>query len=81
MRRREVRGIRPGRREGVRCGGVHTGRACAERTSNMPPMSVTLDVSRLSGWLNADASCPVERGGACDATQGRGTLEHYWQIY
>ena len=28
-----------------------------ERTPNMPPMSVTLEVSRLSGWLNADARC------------------------
>ena len=27
------------------------------RTVNMPPMSVTLDVSKLSGWLNAKASC------------------------
>ena len=27
-------------------------RACAERTSNMWLMSVTLDVSKLSGWLN-----------------------------
>ena len=25
----------------------------------MPLMSVTLDVSRLSGWLNADANCRV----------------------
>jgi len=46
-------------------------RARAERTSNMKPMSVTLDVSKLSGWLNADAFCRVERR-ACDA--GRGTL-------
>ena len=30
-------------------------RARAERTWNMPPMSVTLDVSKLSGWSNADA--------------------------
>ena len=37
------------------------GRARAERTKNMYPMSVTLDVSRLSGWLNADAYCRVER--------------------
>ena len=29
-------------------------RARAERTINMRAMSVTLDVSRLSGWLNAD---------------------------
>ena len=31
-------------------------RARAERTLNMPHMLLTLDVSRLSGWLNADAS-------------------------
>ena len=37
--------------------------AWAERTANMPCMVVTLDVlSKLSGWLNASASCPVERG-------------------
>ena len=36
-------------------------RACAERTLNMKPMSVTLDVSKLSGWLNAAARCRVER--------------------
>ena len=28
------------------------GRARAERTRNMDRMSVTLDVSKLSGWLN-----------------------------
>ena len=28
-------------------------KARARRTSNMPVMSVTLDVSKLSGWLNA----------------------------
>ena len=33
-----------------------------EHTANMPSMVVTLDVSRLSGWLNADACCRVERG-------------------
>ena len=27
----------------------------------MPCMVVTLDVSRLSGWLKADAPCRVER--------------------
>ena len=37
------------------------GRARAERTSNMDTVLVTLDVSRLSGWLNADASCRVGR--------------------
>ena len=36
------------------------GRARAERTENMYAMSVTLDVSRLSGWLNADAPYRVK---------------------
>ena len=35
----------------------------------MPYMVVTLDVSKLSGWLNADADCRVERR-ACDAQRG-----------
>jgi len=35
-------------------------RARAERTPNMLPMFVTSEVSKLSGWLNADASCRVE---------------------
>ena len=38
-------------------------RACAERTENMRLMSVTLDVSKLSGWLNLFARCRVERRG------------------
>ena len=37
------------------------GGAWAERTANMLFMFVTLDVSKLSGWLNADACCRVER--------------------
>ena len=45
-------------------------RVRAERTRNICCMSVTLDVSKLSVWLNADAHCRVERR-ACDA--GRGT--------
>ena len=36
-------------------------RARVERTANMPSMSVTLDASKLSGWLNAVAFCRVER--------------------
>jgi len=36
----------------------------------MSLMSVTLEVSKLSGWLKADARCRVE-GRACDAG-GRG---------
>ena len=43
----------------------------------MYDMSVTLDVSKLSGWLNAAASCRVARGGrgergtACGARRRR----------
>ena len=33
----------------------------AERTENMPLVLMTLDVLRLSGWLNADAPCRVEK--------------------
>ena len=45
------------------------GRARAERTVNMLDMLVTLDVSKLSGWLNATAYCRVERR-ACDERRG-----------
>ena len=34
-----------------------------ERTANMPAMPVTLEVSRLSGWLNADALCRESKEG------------------
>ena len=44
-------------------------RARAERTRNMYHMVVTLDVSKLSGWLNADAPCRVERR-ACGVGSG-----------
>ena len=47
-------------------GGQGAGHA-AERTLNMKLMPVTLDVSRLSGWLNADAPCRVKKGGHNDA--------------
>ena len=46
-------------------------RACAERTKNMPFMVVTLDVSKLSNWLSAVATCRVERR-AYDAERGVG---------
>ena len=39
------------------------GGARAERTWNMLLMFVTLEVSRLSGWLKYDASCRVPQGG------------------
>ena len=47
------------------------GRARAERTVNMYFMLVTPEVSKLSGWLNADAFCRVERR-ACDARRCAG---------
>ena len=34
-----------------------------ERTPNMTLMSVTLEVSKLSGWLNTDAYCRWSKGG------------------
>ena len=39
-------------------------RARAEHTLNMRAMSVTLDVSKLSGWLNFDADCQPKGGHA-----------------
>ena len=44
-------------------------RARVERTPKIQPMSVTLDVSKLSAWLNADAYCRVERR-ACGVGSG-----------
>ena len=46
------------------------GRIRAERTKNMNCMSVTLEVSRLSEWLNADACCRVERGASEEGRHG-----------
>ena len=47
--------------------------ARAERTLNMPFMAVTLDVSQLSGWLNAVADCRDKRENIKRAvTGGRG---------
>ena len=54
--------------------GSRGGRARAERTKNMCRMSVTLDVSKLSGWLNATAPYRVERR-AYDAGRGAGRGE------
>ena len=39
-----------------RLGGCGGRARAAERTSNMDHMSVTRDVSKLTGWLNAAAS-------------------------
>ena len=71
--------VRAGRREGGGASGMHGGRpnsrllgvrARAERTLNICFMLVTLEVSRLSGWLKAAASCQVEGRGTCDAGRG-----------
>ena len=75
MMQGEVRAGRRGRR-GVRCAGEGSiadlaYRARAERTLNMLLMVVTLDVLKLSGWLNADGCCRVERR-AYDAERGVG---------
>ena len=39
------------------------GRACTERTENMTPMLVTLDVLKLSSWLKASAPCAESKSG------------------
>ena len=36
-------------------------RARVKRTLNIDCIVVTLDVSKLSGWLNADAPCRVKK--------------------
>ena len=74
--------VRAGRREGAAGdGGARSvqgrarlqigGRARAECTWNIQLMVMTLDVSKLSGWLNAAAPCRVERR-AYDAGRGAG---------
>eukprot|EP00964_Phaeocystis_antarctica_P105648 scaffold70636_cov51-Phaeocystis_antarctica.AAC.1 len=57
------RGNRQRAREGVRHG--------EERTENMAHMVVTLDVSKLSGWLNADARCRESPKGGHAVAAGR----------
>ena len=56
----EAAAVQAARREGPTM--EAEGRSRAERTLNIHAMFVTLDVSKLSGWLNADASCKVEWG-------------------
>ena len=85
--------VRAGRRggEGIRGGsvgmhGVRLSKGCVgakgtrgERTWNMRVMSVTLEVSKLSGWLKADARCRVE--GRAHAMRGEvraGRREGLW---
>ena len=63
-RKRHARGKADSRLSGAR--------AREGRTRNMEYMLVTLDVSKLSGWLNACADCRVEGRGTCDAGRGCG---------
>ena len=58
MGRRRRSGMHAGTRGGSDFG---PGRAGGERTRNMPFMSVTLDVSKLSGLLNFFAFCMPDR--------------------
>ena len=53
--------LRRKQRAGEGPNGDRWGGARAERTRNMLSMVVTLDVSRVSGWLNAHADCRVAR--------------------
>ena len=48
------------------------GRARAERTVNMWRMSVTLDMSKLSAWLNLCAPCRESKGGHAVRGEGAG---------
>ena len=56
----EAAAVQAARREGPTM--EAEGRARAERTSNMDTMLVTLDVSKLSGWLNAYVLCRGKGG-------------------
>ena len=58
---RRVTAVQAACRKGLGCrlGAGHR----KERTMNMKRMFVTLEVSKLSGWLNAVASCRESNGG------------------
>ena len=43
-----------------------------ERTENIWYTVVTLEVSKLSGWLNADAYCRESNGGHTERGEGAG---------
>ena len=49
--------------EDPRLGGWGGRARAAERTSNMAPMVVTRDVSKLTGWLKAFAACRGRKQG------------------
>ena len=60
-RRRRATAVQAACRGGLDCRlGAGLGE---ERTENMWYMLVTLEVSKLSGWLNADARCRGSKGG------------------
>ena len=63
----------------VACRGVLVCRLGAEhgeeRTLNMMAMSVTLEVSKLSGWLNTVADCRESKGRAYGAGRGCGPAD------
>ena len=66
--------VRP-RAEAEGCGAVTAAQAAGhgeERTWNMDCMVVTLEVSKLSGWLNADAFCRESKEGHAVRGEGAG---------
>jgi hypothetical protein len=66
-----ARGVRMWPSSGVGAEKAHR----RERTANILLMSVTLDVSKLSGWLKAFAFCRVQRG---HPTQGNACGMEMW---
>ena len=62
--------VQAARREGLDCRlGAGNGE---ERTRNMWPMVVTLEVSKLIGWLNTNADCRESKEGRIPYGAGRG---------
>eukprot|EP00964_Phaeocystis_antarctica_P028793 scaffold16235_cov50-Phaeocystis_antarctica.AAC.2 len=59
--RRQATAAQAARRGGLDCR-LGSGQG-EERTWNMSSMVVTLEVSKLSGWLNANADCRESKGG------------------
>ena len=63
--------------------GDQWGSARAERTINIYFMVMTLDVSRLSGWLNEDAPCRVKKrayqAGSWEVGEGCGRQQRMQQ--
>ena len=62
-KRRRATAVQAACRKGLDC--RHRAGHGEERTSNISYMVVTLEVSKLSGWLNADADCRESKGRAC----------------